>query len=168
MHFASLESADFISGAWEIFKYRIQRRSFDRGRRLSAMVTTTLGRTPDGRRVEVAEEIDAPAERLWDLLTDTRRWPEWGPMVSGVVCDDRRIRTGTTGTVETAVGVDLPFEVTSCVGFRWTWAVAGIDATGHRVEPLNGRCRVVFEVPLPAAGYAPVCAVALGNLKEEI
>lgn len=130
------------------------------------MVTTSIGRTPEGLRLEVAEEVDAPAERLWDLLTDTDEWPEWGPLVAGVVSDDRRIRTGTTGTVATSFGVDLPFEVASCVGFRWTWEIAGITATGHRVEPLDGNCRVVFEVPMVAAGYAPVCVVALRDLAE--
>jgi hypothetical protein len=39
--------------------------------------------------------------------------------------------------------------------------VAGIPATGHRVEPLGPeRCRVVFEVPLLAAPYLAVCRVA--------
>jgi uncharacterized protein YndB with AHSA1/START domain len=130
------------------------------------MVTTRLGRTPDGRRFEVADEIDAPAERLWELLTDTERWPEWGPWVEDVESDDRWIRTGTTGTVETAVGVRVPFEVTSCVNFRWTWEIAGVPATGHRVEPLNGHSRVVFEVPLFGAGSSPLCGIALRNLAE--
>lgn len=132
----------------------------------STMVTTNLGRTPDGRRLEVSEEIDAPAERLWDLLTDTDQWAEWGPLLSSVECDDSQIRTGTTGTLNTSFGVSLPFEVTSCVTFRWTWKIAGIGATGHRVEPLNGHSRVVFEVPLLAGGYAPVCGIALTNLAE--
>lgn len=132
------------------------------------MVTTNVGRTPDGFRLEVAEEMDAPAERLWHLLTDTDRWPEWGPLVAAVVTDDRQIRTGTTGTLETTFGVGLPFEVTSCLDFRWTWEIAGVTATGHRVEPLDGRCRVVFEVPMLAAGYAPICAVALRELAEQV
>ncbi len=132
------------------------------------MVTTQFGRTPEGSRLEVAEEFDAPAERLWELLTDTGEWAEWGPLVAGVVCSDDPIREGTTGTLETTFGVGLPFEVTSCEEYRWTWEISGITATGHRVEPLDGGCRVVFEVPLLAAGYSPVCAVALGELGERV
>lgn len=130
------------------------------------MVTTTVARTPDGYRLEVGAEIDAPAERLWELLTHTTRWPEWGPLVADVVCDVDQIGTGTTGTLETTFGLDVPFRITSCLDFRWTWEVFGITATGHRVEPLDGHCRVVFEVPLLAAGYAPICAVALDELAE--
>ncbi len=131
------------------------------------MVTTRFGRTPDGRRLEVAGEFDAPADLLWELLTDTTEWAEWGPMVEAVLCADRRIQAGTTGELETSFGVGLPFQITTCEEYRWTWKIAGISATGHRVEELDdGGCRVVFEVPLLAAGYSPVCAVALQNLKE--
>ncbi|WP_276301756.1 SRPBCC family protein [Halorussus lipolyticus] len=131
------------------------------------MVTMRFGRTPDGRRLEVSEEFAASAGLLWNLLTDTTRWPEWGPSVEEVRCPDRRIRAGTTGEVETTFGVGLLFRITTCEDRRWTWKVAGITATGHRVEEVaDGGCRVVFEVPLLAAGYSPVCAVALRNLKE--
>ncbi|PSP55484.1 polyketide cyclase [Halobacteriales archaeon QS_1_67_19] len=130
------------------------------------MVSTRLGRTPDGRRIEVVDEIDAPAERLWELLIDTRRWPEWGPWVEDVTADHRRVRTGTTGAIETPIGVRIPFEITGCVTFRWTWEIADVPATGHRVEPLNAHSRVVFEVPLLGAGSAPLCARALRNLAE--
>lgn len=130
------------------------------------MVTTSLGRTADGHRLEVATEIDAPAADLWDLLTRTSRWPEWGPLVTDVSCDVDRIGTGTTGTLKTTFGLDVPFRITSCLDFRWTWDLFGITATGHRVEPLNDHSRVVFEVPLLAAGYSPVCAVALEELAE--
>jgi hypothetical protein len=47
---------------------------------------------------------------------------------------------------------------------RWTWRVARVPATGHRVDPLGDRCRVSFEVPLVAAGYVPVCRRALDNV----
>ena len=47
---------------------------------------------------------------------------------------------------------DSRFRVTEFVaGQRWNGEVAGIPATGHRVEPHGpDRCRVVFEVPLLA------------------
>jgi hypothetical protein len=44
--------------------------------------------------------------------------------------------------------------------------VAGIPATGHRVEALGpGRCRVVFEVPLLAAPYLAVCRLAAHRIR---
>jgi hypothetical protein len=123
-----------------------------------------IGATPDGRRLLVSRSIDAPPDRVWDLFVDTRRWPDWGPSVTAVECADRRVRTGTNGRVRTVAGIWVPFEVTSCADHRWTWRVAGIPATGHRVDPADGRCRAVFELPLAAAPYAVVCRRALRRL----
>ncbi|WP_158056260.1 SRPBCC family protein [Halorussus halophilus] len=130
----------------------------------SLTTETNVGRTPDGRRLEVSRVVDAPADRLWTLLTETAYWPEWGPSVMAVDCPSHRIRAGTTGRVKVVPGVWVRFEVTDCELYRWTWRVLGIPATGHRVEPLDGNCRVVFELPLFGAGYAPVCALALERL----
>jgi hypothetical protein len=61
----------------------------------------------------------------------------------------------------------VPFEVTSfdAEARRWTWRVARIPATGHRVEELGAaRSRVGFEIPLLAAGYAAVCRSALSRI----
>jgi len=132
------------------------------------MVSVALGRPADRRCFEVARTVDAPADRVWTLLTDTDRWPDWGPSVRAVASEDRVVRAGTTGRVATALGPSLPFVVTTCTDRRWTWRVAGVRATGHRVEPpADGdpdRCRAVFEVPLWAPIYVPVCVLALRRL----
>lgn len=117
-------------------------------------------------------EILAPASAAWELLTDTTRWPQWGPSVSRVESAEQYIGPGSTGRVLTIFGVWLPFRVTEFVaGQRWGWEVAGIPATGHRVESLGpDRCRVVFEVPLLAAPYLAVCRLAaerIRNILEE-
>jgi len=116
--------------------------------------------TPDGRRIEVARAVDAPADRVWNLFTDTARWPEWGTSVGAVESDDRRIREGTTGRVR-VLGTWVPFRIETCRDRRWTWRVAGVPATGHRVESLDGRSLAAFEVPLLAAPYVVVCERAL-------
>jgi len=124
-------------------------------------------RTPDGRRLVADRVVDADPETVWTLLTDTERWPDWGPSVSDVRSSDRIIEAGTTGTVRVAGGPWVPFEVDTCEDYRWTWRVARIPATGHRVEPAaGGGTRVVFEIPLLAAGYAVVCARALDRIAE--
>ncbi|KTG10514.1 polyketide cyclase [Haloprofundus marisrubri] len=133
-----------------------------------------MRRTPDGRRLLVSRLVDAPAERVWELLVETRHWSAWGPSVDDVEPADTRVRAGTTGRVRVAgVGVWIPFEVTSRSAdelrgtYRWTWRVAGIPATGHRVESTGeNRCRVGFEIPLLAAGYAAVCTVALRRIER--
>lgn len=119
-----------------------------------------------GGSIDVARTVDAPAEVVWELLVDTRYWPEWGPSITDVECRDRRIRTGSTGRVQLVGEIWAPFEVTYCDAYRWRWEVAGIPATGHRVEPHNGSCRAVFEVPLIAAGYTPICWLALSRIAD--
>ena len=118
--------------------------------------------------LETGVEIRAPASVAWELLTDTSRWPLWGPSVSRVESAGQFIGPGSTGRVLTIFGVWLPFRVTEfAAGRRWDWEVAGIPATGHRVESLGpDRCRVTFEVPLLAIPYLAVCRLAAGRIRN--
>jgi hypothetical protein len=115
-----------------------------------------------------AVTVRAPAAAAWELFVDTRRWPEWGPSVARVDCPVRCIGQGPHGRVQTAFGLWLSFQVTEFrAGHCWRWRVAGIAATGHRVEALGpDRCRVVFEVPVVAAPYLLVCRWAAQRIKK--
>lgn len=131
--------------------------------------TVGVERTPSGRRIVVSRVVDAPADAVWAVLTDTTQWSAWGPTVAAVDCDVRHIEAGTTGRIRVSgVGIWVPFEIDSFVERktrkRWTWTVARIPATGHRVDSLGDRCRVRFEVPLLAAGYVSVCRRALDRI----
>lgn len=116
--------------------------------------------------MKIARTVPASPEAVWDLLTDTVRWTEWGPSVRAVACVERYIRKGSRGWVGTPLGFRLPFVVTEWEeGRYWRWRVAGIRATGHRVEPrARNSCLVLFEVPLVAAPYLVVCKVALDRI----
>ncbi len=121
--------------------------------------------------IDVAAAMPADPAAAWRLLTDTRTWPSWGPSIRTVTLDnpddDPVIAAGTTGTVRTVVGVALPFRILEVDPVaRWTWRVAGVPATGHRVEPHPDGCRVVFEVPILATPYAAVCQVALRRIER--
>ena len=126
--------------------------------------TVSLGRTPDGRRLVVRRQVDAPVEAVWNVLTDTQQWPAWGPSISAVESADRRIERGTTGRVRVLDAVWLPFEITSCADHRWTWDVARIDATGHFVSASPAGAVVGFELSPLATAYAPVCARACAKI----
>ncbi len=120
-----------------------------------------------GRRmIDVGRVIDAPEEQVWRLLVDTRSWPQWGPSVVAVDCTQRFIGPGSRGRIRTPLGIWLPFQVTCFeAGRAWSWRVASMTTTGHRVEPCgNGRTLLIFEIPLLAAPYRVVCELALSRI----
>lgn len=112
--------------------------------------------------MQITKVIAAPAARVWEILTDTRLWPLWGPSVSAVDSPRRYLAAGLQGRVQTAVGLWLPFEITRFEApSYWHWRVAGLPATGHRVTSLDeGECALSFEFPLWAAPYGLVCRLA--------
>lgn len=121
------------------------------------------------RHVWTTRDIDAAAERVWEVFTDLDRWPEWGPSITGATADGP-LGPGARGRVRTVVGVEVPFVITEWdEGRRWAWRVAGIPATVHTVEPLGDpaaerRSRAGFGVPQVAAPYLAVCRIALGRI----
>lgn len=129
---------------------------------------TALGidETPEGVRIVVSRRIDAPPERVWDLLVDTRRWPDWGPSVLDVETGSPRIDEGSSGRVRTLFGRWLPFTVTRFSEWAWAWRIGPVQATGHRVVPDGDACRAGFEVPLYAFPYVLVCWWALGRIEK--
>ncbi len=118
------------------------------------------------RNIKVSRSFSSPCSDIWQLITDTHTWPQWGPSVIAVECTDRFISQGTEGRVRTAAGIWLPFLITEYdEGHFWSWKVAGIPATGHRVETQeDGLCQVTFEVPLLAAPYTFICNIALDRI----
>lgn len=113
------------------------------------------------RQLTASALCNAPAARVWSLLTETRYWPVWGPSVRAVEPADATISAGTSGRVLTAAGVWLDYEISGFeAGHFWAWRVAGIEATGHRLTRADGGTRVVFELPLWAIAYWPVCRMA--------
>ena len=117
----------------------------------------------------VERRIAAEPELVWGLLTDLEKWPLWGPSVRRAELSDggTRLAEGARGTVWTAVGVALPFQVTDFdPGRRWGWTVAGVSATGHEVTATPGGCLVRFTTPWWAAAYLPVCAAALTRIEK--
>ena len=132
----------------------------------------------------VSRRIAASAEDVWTLLTDTGQWPAWGPSITGVEpapagipagpesgpaagTGSRGLASGSSGRVRTVLGVALPYTVTAFEpGRYWSWSVAGIPATGHRVVPQGVGCVVTFTVPWWAPAYLPVCALALRRIER--
>jgi hypothetical protein len=118
--------------------------------------------------VIVERELRASPESAWDLLTDTTKWRWWGPTVRSVTCSDRYIRKGSWGKVCTPIGLWVPFLITEYEHENyWTWKVASIRATRHRLIPFNtNSCIVAFELPFSWMPYVIVCSIALKRMAK--
>jgi hypothetical protein len=114
----------------------------------------------------VSRVVEAPAAHVWRVLIDTTTWTSWGPSVSEVRHQGRFLGPGSEGQVRPPVGPWLDFEVTRFEeGHLWSWSLAGVPATAHRVESIDARrCRVGIDVPLLVVPYALVGAVALQRI----
>lgn len=107
------------------------------------------------RELHAEAEVDAPAERVWAVLTDLRRMPAWSPeLVRMVPLKPGGLRLGqwyvgvnrrkavVWPTRNVVVGLDpgrtLAWETTSS-GARWIW----------ELEPDGAGTRIVHRRPVP-------------------
>ena len=118
--------------------------------------------------MQVSKLIHAPIEVVWEVLIDTRQWPIWGPSVKAVSCSQRYITAGLQGQLKTVVGLWTNFEITDFEPQRyWHWKVAGIPATGHRLEKRGeSSCELIFEMPFVALPYALICRQAANRIAK--
>lgn len=118
--------------------------------------------------LRTSRTIAAPVDVVWDLISRYEHWPSWGVTIVAVDPDAGPVEPGATGRVKTIAGVWLPFEITDVdPGAWWSWKVAGIEATGHRVEPTSDGCRVTFTAPIWAPFYLPVLTRAVELIDRE-
>ena len=131
-------------------------------------MTSFIGRKNlNHRHFEVSELLEAPTSSVWRLITDTQTWTRWGPSLTQVDCPERYIRGGLEGRIRTIAGIWLPFIIERFdPGAYWDWRVAGIAATGHRVESKGpGLCLLTFTIPIWAVGYGIICRIALNRIE---
>lgn len=115
----------------------------------------------------VDRTLDAPADTVWQILTDLDAWPQWGLTVARAEMDGSAFELGATGRVWTPVGVPLPFVISEMdQGRTWAWNVAGVPATRHGVEPRDNGSRVWMSAPVWAPAYLPVLSLALRRIDE--
>ena len=100
----------------------------------------------------ISVEIAAPAERVWEVLTDVEKWPEWTETVTKVRrVDDGPIRLGSRAKISQPKIPETEYLVTALdPGRSFTWVATGPGVTTtarHAVEVLSGGgCRVTLAV----------------------
>ncbi len=96
----------------------------------------------------VEVEIDARPQRVWEVLTDLERWPEWAETVTSVTrLDEGPLTVNSRTRIEQPKLPPTQYVVTELLpGETFTWMATspGVRTIArHEVEPLpRGRTRV--------------------------
>ncbi|MBX6333596.1 MAG: SRPBCC family protein, partial [Gemmatimonadaceae bacterium] len=96
-------------------------------------------------------EIQAPPERVWAVMRDVERWPEWSPtMMSVRLLDTGPLRVGSRAHMrqpKLRPGVWEVTELTEGRNFTWVLRSPGLRvAGGHEIEPTPEGSRVVLSL----------------------
>ena len=110
-------------------------------------------------RYEIAVEIPAPPERVWAVMSDVERWPEWTPSVTKVErLDGGPLAVGSRARIRQPNLLPAVWQVTELRpgrGFTWVTRSPGVRVTGiHAVEPAPGGSRATLSLEFagPLAG----------------
>ena len=119
-------------------------------------------------RFSVRRTISEPKQEVWELLTNTKYWPIWGPSIQSVNPSHTRISLGTKGSVKTILGFNVNFVITKFEDHDvWNWDTSGLSITGHTIRPINPQCtEVIFDLPVLLAPYALFCWIALRKINR--
>jgi uncharacterized protein YndB with AHSA1/START domain len=86
-------------------------------------------------------DIDAPLERVWDVLMDVERWPDWSPTVTAVErLESGMFRPGSSARVKQPRLPEAIWRVTAMVpqkSFTWSTRSRGVTTVGRHI--LSGR-----------------------------
>lgn len=123
------------------------------------------------RGVKVAVSIDAPPQKVFGVLCDVERWPEWTPtMISVQRLDSGPFTVGSSARTQQPKLRPTVWKVTELEdnrNFTWVAAAFGLRMTaGHAVRPEGTGSHV--ELSFEIAGFmAPLVSRLYGALIEE-
>jgi uncharacterized protein YndB with AHSA1/START domain len=94
-------------------------------------------------RFDIEEEINAPPDRVWAVLVDVERWPEWMASYTSVErLSQGPLTVGSTARVRQPGLSAATYTVTELVAdveFTWSSSTLGVLTTGrHVVQPRPG------------------------------
>ena len=106
-------------------------------------------------------DIAAPPERVWNIVADVERWPEWTPSVTSVKrYDTGPLAIGSRARIHQPKLRPADWEVTVLEpgrGFDWVTRSPGLTAIGrHWIEPVPDGSRVTIAIELTGVLARPV------------
>ena len=114
----------------------------------------------------VTVEIAAPADRVWEVLTDVEQWPEWTGTVTWVRrLDEGPLRSGSRAKIKQPKIPDTEYVVTELEpdrSFTWVATGPGVTTTArHTLEALpGGGSRVTLSSRAAGSGRSWVGSIA--------
>ena len=119
--------------------------------------------------IDVTRTSHAPADRLWTVMSDVRRWPDWMPTVDAVtpVDPDRPDEVGASYTVEQPGLTRAVWTFTAIDegrSFTWESTRPGIRSVGTHVLRPAADGTTSIELAITWTGFlAPLVRLALGR-----
>ena len=116
----------------------------------------------------ISVEIDAPAERVFEVMTDVVRWHEWTPSITSIKrLDDGPFVVGSRALIRQPKLPPAVWTVSRIVpgrGFEWVNRAPGLRVTGHHfAEPLTRGSRATL-----ALSYEGLFGGLLARMTEGI
>lgn len=103
------------------------------------------------RRFSRTVDINARASRVWDVIADVERWPEWTASMTSVQrLDSGPLAIGSRARVKQPKLAASKWVVTAVEhgrGFTWVSRSPGIESTGyHYVQPTPSGSRATLSI----------------------
>ena len=105
------------------------------------------------RRFSISTDIDAPAERAWQVMSDTERWHEWTPSVTSVRrLGDAPFAVGSRVMIRQPKFPPALWKLTAIEpgrSFTWVSVAPGLRVVAHhQVEPTAAGSRATLSLDL--------------------
>jgi uncharacterized protein YndB with AHSA1/START domain len=105
------------------------------------------------RKFSITTDIAAPAERVWQVMSDTDRWHEWTPSVTSVKrLGGRPFAVGSRAVIRQPRFPPAVWKIAAIEpgrSFTWISAGPGLRVVGHHsVEPAAAGSRATLSLEL--------------------